>query len=176
MEPRRRRSATRGQRKRVTRRDLNFMMPPCARPSKSGRRRSPCHNRTETLPYIRVAGNVTIQRVPSLGQLCGAEAKSLDGLWIEKQSAGSPIANEQTHFRIRLDPHGAPIFLRENYGRPMDLGGVNRGSSPQFDHGRLAALTSRVRTNRGMRSPACTLPRGEELGSDRHGKGGVPHR
>jgi len=70
----------------------------------------------------------------------------------------------------------APHFLTRELWTAMDLGGVNRGSSPQFDHGRLAALTSRVHTNRRMLSPACTLPRGEELGSDRHGKGGVPHR
>jgi len=70
------------------------------------------------LRHNRRAVNVTVQRVSALRQFRGAEAKSLDSLWIEKQSTGNPVADEQAHFRIGFDLHEGPHSCVEDYGPP----------------------------------------------------------
>ena len=70
----------------------------------------------------------TIQWVPALRQFRGAEAKSLDSPRIENQSTGSPVSDEEAHFRIRFNLHGAPISCGRDYVTAMDLGRVNSRS------------------------------------------------
>ena len=71
----------------------------------------------------RRAGDPTIHWVPALRKFRGAEAKSLDSLRIENQSTGSPVSDEQAHFPIRFNLHGAAILAtRTMYGHGFRTG------------------------------------------------------